>query len=329
MKKIIAYLMALTLCVSIMPISCITAASGEESTTGEAVNAEEEPSESTDDKNETENKEDSNTEEQKPDESDWHMSLNKAADAVLTDQGDYYQMYIINPGGAENGGADKWDVQFKIRGISIEEGHKYRLTYNISSDADGYYYTKIGNTTATTVGAAVAGEAWHNQSGKSTVKSYSQGYILWDKSVDYSSGWNMQKITYGDTLEVTSVFDGIAGIPDAEWTFFLGGKGEATPSGCFEKDTTILFTNLSLTDLTTGDTLVSYNHHDGKESVRGDIDGNGITDLSDLLCLSLYLLKDRELDDNQIKAADLLGDGQAGIDDLAELKSIIMLKDNQ
>lgn len=323
MKKIIAYLMSLTVCVSMMSLSCITAVSGEEISSGNTETTDG-SSEVADDKNESDNKQEEGTAEDQPDETKWHLSASKAAEAELTEHDDYYQVHVINPGGAANGGVDRWDLQFRIRGISIEEGHKYKLTYNISSDSNGYCYSKIGNKDSSDVGAAVAGEAWHNQFGKSTVKSYANGYILWNKAVDYSTGWNMQPISYGDTLEVTSEFDGIATIPDAEWTFFLGGKGSSAATGCFEKDTNVLFTNLSLTDLTTNEVMVSYNHHDEASEVTGDIDGNGTTDLNDLLLLSQYLLKEKDLDENQVKAADVNNNGEAAIEDLAVLRSIIM-----
>ncbi len=331
MKKYIAYMTALTICASMISLPCINAASDIEIKTDAIVASEEQTPETTTDSEESTDPDKSEEPSQKEetDETQWHISLHKAASATLTDEGDCYKMYIANPGGEENGGADKWDVQFRIKGLSIKEGHKYKMTYNISSDSDGYYYSKIGNASAETVGQAVAGEAWHNQFGLSTVKSFAKGYILWDKNVDYSTAWTMQDISYGDTISVTSEFDGLADLPDAEWTFFLGGKGPATPTGCFEKDTTLYFTNLSLTDVTAGETLVSYIHSDSDATYQpGDIDGNEKTDLSDLTLLSMHLLGDKLLTGSSLKAADVTENGIVDIEDLPALTNIVMHGEN-
>ncbi len=61
-----------------------------------------------------------------------------------------------------------------------------------------------------------------------------------------------------------------------------------------------------------------------QEIVYGDIDASGIVDLSDLVKLSQFLLKDITLTDNALKAADCDGDGEVGINDLPLLKQFIM-----
>ena len=55
----------------------------------------------------------------------------------------------------------------------------------------------------------------------------------------------------------------------------------------------------------------------------GDIDGNGVTDLTDLSWLSLYLIGDKDLSGYQIFAADVTGDGIVDIRDLPTLKQYI------
>ena len=55
----------------------------------------------------------------------------------------------------------------------------------------------------------------------------------------------------------------------------------------------------------------------------GDIDGTGVTDLTDLSYLSLYLLGEREFTADQMLAADVTGDGEVDIRDLATLKQYI------
>jgi len=59
----------------------------------------------------------------------------------------------------------------------------------------------------------------------------------------------------------------------------------------------------------------------------GDIDQNGVIDLSDLTALSQFLLKDKELTGDSLKAADVTGDGSVNVSDLALLKQYVMNDD--
>ncbi len=56
----------------------------------------------------------------------------------------------------------------------------------------------------------------------------------------------------------------------------------------------------------------------------GDMDGNGITDLTDLMCLSMYLLKDYDFTTSAKVYSDITNDGEVDIADLAALRMIIM-----
>ncbi len=76
---------------------------------------------------------------------------------------------------------------------------------------------------------------------------------------------------------------------------------------------------------------VVYNYGDPENTevdiisdVTGDLDGNGTIDLSDLTCLSMHLIGDKELPETQLKAADCNGDGDVDIADLATLKQYVM-----
>ncbi len=253
--------------------------------------------------------------------SDWTMYAHKAADAVLEKEEDEYKYIINDAGGAAHGGDDKWDVQFRYPGISIEAGHKYSMTYSISSDKDGYYYTKIGNLDAQTVGEATAGEAWHNQFGTSTMFSYSKGYISEDAVTDYTKAWTMTPISAGDTIEVSCSFEGIADLPVAEWVFFLGGEGPATPGGCFSDGTTLYFKNLYLKDETDNEVIVDSFRF---TKLAGDVDLNGVVDLTDLTTLSLYLLNDVEFSQKQMLNGDVNSDGYLNIGDLPALKRLVL-----
>ena len=56
------------------------------------------------------------------------------------------------------------------------------------------------------------------------------------------------------------------------------------------------------------------------ETVYGDLNFNGVADITDLSALSLYIIGDCKLDEAALKSADLNRDGKADLADLAELK---------
>ncbi len=257
----------------------------------------------------------------------WHVNATAPAEGELVDDKDNkeYIFKVVNPGGEKRGGTDKWDLQFRIRGFSIEKDHEYSICYAISSDHMGSYYTKIANYDSSDVGDAVAGEVWHNQFGNSTIKSYIDGVVWENADTTYSNAWNNQSISKGDTLNVSCDFTGIADIPEAEWCFFLGGAGSTTANDCFSPGTKLRFRNLVLKDNTTGETLVSaYPFTEIK--VKGDINGDDVVDTTDLTLLSLCLLGDVTLDDAQIDHADFDGDGVFHIADVAELMRFLAKK---
>ena len=56
----------------------------------------------------------------------WHVHASEPAEAVFTDDSENreYIVNVVNPGGEKRGGTDKWDLQFRVRGIEITEGHE-------------------------------------------------------------------------------------------------------------------------------------------------------------------------------------------------------------
>ena len=61
----------------------------------------------------------------------WHICENGTAEMAFEINNGVYAIQIKNPGGQSNGGEDRWDCQFRHRGISLTYGHTYRLTYAI------------------------------------------------------------------------------------------------------------------------------------------------------------------------------------------------------
>lgn len=164
----------------------------------------------------------------------WHVceSIPGEMDFELKD-GAYY-VTIVNPGGAERGGEDRWDCQFRYRGLKMVKEHTYKISYEITADHAGQYYTKIGNYDAVTVGTANAGEVWHSNT----------------NAGDYGSNWGLISIGANETKKVEMEFTPMESIDVAEWTFHLGGAGQYTPQDCFPEGTVIKFDNMSLIDTT-------------------------------------------------------------------------------
>ncbi len=65
----------------------------------------------------------------------------------------------------------------------------------------------------------------------------------------------------------------------------------------------------------------------GEEIIYGDLNNSGVADLTDLTILSLHLIGDAKLKDDQLKAADVNVDGEVNLADLAHFKQYIS-KDN-
>ena len=60
-----------------------------------------------------------------------------------------------------------------------------------------------------------------------------------------------------------------------------------------------------------------------KEIIYGDINGDGVADLTDLTYLSLYLMNSAKFNDDQMKAADVDGNGEVDIADLPYFKQYV------
>jgi hypothetical protein len=60
--------------------------------------------------------------------------------------------------------------------------------------------------------------------------------------------------------------------------------------------------------------------------IYGDVNSDGVCDITDLSYVSLYLLGDIDLDENGRKAADVSTDGEIDLSDLAKLKRYLLRK---
>ena len=158
----------------------------------------------------------------------WHICESAPGEMDFEIDNGVYKITIVNPGGASQGGEDRWDCQFRHRGLKIVSGHQYKVSYEITASNSGKYYTKIGNLDGDL-------ELWHNM-------STGQG--------DFDSQWEPIQINANETKKVEVTFTPTQSLDVAEWAFHLGGDGQYTPGGCFPAGTVITFDNMSLIDLT-------------------------------------------------------------------------------
>nr|BAH56283.1 Cel9C [[Eubacterium] cellulosolvens] len=164
----------------------------------------------------------------------WHICESGTAHLMFDISGGTYNIEIVKAGGEDQGGEDRWDCQFRHRGLSLKKGTKYHLTFDVNASNAGKLYTKIGNLDAKTVGDANAGEFWHNGGASG--------------SSDYNMKWDPLTVKKGDNH---FSFDFTAGetAEALEWTFHFGGGGTVTGTKgqlSFPEGTILKFDNMSL-----------------------------------------------------------------------------------
>ena len=158
----------------------------------------------------------------------WHIVESAPGEMDFEIDNGVYSMTIINPGGASRGGEDRWDCQFRHRGLKIVAGHQYKVHYEITASNSGKFYTKIGSLDGKV-------ELWHNMSTNES---------------DFGANWDPMPINANEKKTVDLTFTPSQSMDVAEWAFHLGGDGQYTPGGCFPAGTVIEFDNMSLIDLT-------------------------------------------------------------------------------
>lgn len=160
----------------------------------------------------------------------WHICESETGKMDFKIEDGKYKITIVNPGGKSNGGEDRWDCQFRHRGLKMESGHTYEISYEITASKAGQYYTKIGNLDGDV-------ELWHSNTNEG----------------DFGSHWDPIQIGANETKKVKMTFTVSQSLDVAEWAFHLGGDGQYTNGGCFPAGTEITFDNMSLVDKTSDD----------------------------------------------------------------------------
>ena len=152
----------------------------------------------------------------------WHTCETNPAKQTFDISGGTYNVEIVNNDGPES----RWDLQLRHRGLHIEQGHTYKVHWEVNASKSGEMYTKIGNYGGTV-------EVWHNNCSDS----------------DFNSKWSCVKIQQGDN-SFDAEFTAKETVEVAEWAFHYGGKGKYQDVDCFENGTVLKFDNLSLIDVT-------------------------------------------------------------------------------
>lgn len=167
----------------------------------------------------------------------WHVCESAPGEMEFEISDGVYKITIVNPGGASRGGEDRWDCQFRHRGLTIVSGNTYKVSFEITASNDCTYYTKIGDM------AEPFAEDWHGE----------------PDSSQYDSFWNVQQLQANQTQKVEGTFTANR-TAEVEWAFHIGG--DTVPEG-----TVFTFDNMSL-ECTTSD---EYDYQPEEEWIRSDI----------------------------------------------------------
>ena len=63
----------------------------------------------------------------------WHVCESMTGKMEFEIDNGVYKITIVNPGGASNGGEDRWDCQFRYRGLKIVSGCSYTVSFDITA----------------------------------------------------------------------------------------------------------------------------------------------------------------------------------------------------
>lgn len=167
----------------------------------------------------------------------WHVCESQPGKMEFDISGGVYKITIVNPGGASRGGEDRWDCQFRHRGLTILSGQTYNVSFEITASNDCTYYTKIGD-----MGEPYA-EDWHGEPDPSQHETF----------------WGLQPLQANQTKKVEGTFTA-SRTADVEWAFHIGG--DSVPEG-----TVFTFDNMSLECTTSAEN----DYKAPEEWIRSDI----------------------------------------------------------
>ena len=161
----------------------------------------------------------------------WHVCESTPGKMSFDIVDGVYKATIVNPGGQSNGGEDRWDCQFRHRGLVMRSSDTYEISFELTADKAGKFYTKIGNLEGDV-------EVWHNGN---------------TNAGDFDQKWDCIPVQANQTYKMECTFQPTKDLEVAEWAFHLGGDGQWTAGGCFSEGTTITFDNMSLVNTSRND----------------------------------------------------------------------------
>ncbi len=146
----------------------------------------------------------------------WHVCESAPGEMDFEIKDGQYVITIVNAGGASKGGEDRWDCQFRHRGLTLSQGCTYEVSFDITASNNCTYYTKIGDM------AEPFTEDWHGNPDDGSFEGF----------------WDVKQLTAGQTESVKGTFTANR-TAEVEWAFHIGG--ESVPDG-----TVFTFDNMSL-----------------------------------------------------------------------------------
>ncbi len=154
----------------------------------------------------------------------WHTSVTPPAKLNVEIKDGTYNITIVERGGAEVGGEDRWDCQFRYRKLQFHSGSSYTVKATVTADHDGEIYTRIGDYNGDI-------EIWHNGYGSN--------------DAEFIDNWKCMPVKANEPLMIDSTWTCKVNLDQAEWTWHFGGAGTYQNTPCFENGTTLSFDNMS------------------------------------------------------------------------------------
>ena len=160
-----------------------------------------------------------------------------------------YNIEIVNNGGRDDGGADRWDCQFRHRNLTLHSGIKYHIHAEVTSDHDGEIFTGISDLSGSM-------DVWHNAMGAT---DDAKGYTGVE---EIGQSWDCLPVKKDETLVIDAEFICERDIDVGEWRFMFGGAGEYQKVDCFPDGTKLKFDNMQLYTADTTPTNLTYSERE-------------------------------------------------------------------
>jgi endoglucanase len=163
----------------------------------------------------------------------WHTCVTQPAELKFDISGGTYNIEIVNNGGVDVGGADRWDCQFRHRKLELYSGNSYHVHAEVTADHSGEIFAKISDLAGGT-------DVWHNTMGGTNKASYGAG------KTSIGETWDCIPVTANETLIIDADFTCSQDLVPAEFAFHFGGAGQYQKTDCFPEGTKLTFDNMSL-----------------------------------------------------------------------------------